>query len=255
MDHGLVKVRMHVWVERSSLEQRFFNVSQALGQIEGARARVAIESQRYEKSQGDQLIQTVLKDFPQKAFKIELGQSTFAVDSNRKTILSAPILIAWAAPYLESLGAALESTAQTDSFETCADWRQTLTRAPCHQLYYIQMVSPDWMGSTLTAGYEDRRKLDLVTKAFVETAPSLLLTLLGTQAQVLYQRCLTWPELDHDQTVRLAGASFVNLRGNVVEIDGKFKLHAQVQVDLSRIDIGAMSHSQVEMVRRQACPS
>ena len=97
------EIQMRVWVSRNNLAERLLVKSKADGQIDGARAAIAVETSQYSKAQGDRLLYTILKDFPERSFDIKLYPTRVEATPNRGTQVIVPYDISWNKTYVRTL--------------------------------------------------------------------------------------------------------------------------------------------------------
>jgi hypothetical protein len=127
------EITMRVWVQRTNLAERLLVKSRADGQIDGARASIAIDTAQYSRSQGDRLLTTVLRDFPERSFDVKLEPTRVEIDSYRNTQLIVPFLITWNKQYIKSL---MESWRKV---ETCG-WNGCVMDKPTNDLIFDEML-------------------------------------------------------------------------------------------------------------------
>ena len=235
------RIIMKVWVRRSALSNRLLNRSEKSGEIDGPRASVQLSTINQERAQGDRLVQTVLNDFPKRAFDIEL-KGTALKYSNRQGMLDVPLKITWNQDYLKSLWTALEATSQRSSNPQAT----------------IVVGSGGWFrgfGGTLT--YDDTIKLQQVAGDMVGSRPAVLITILSNSNSVLLRQCYRWPELDHNDGYVVREGRFVRIApyGNTISINGGFKLDAVAQIPAYPGLLASASTVTADIVRSTACPN
>ena len=149
------EIAMRVWVSRTNLAERLLVKSQADGQVDGARAAIAVDTAQYSRSQGDRLLATVLRDFPERSFDIKLEPTRVEIDSSRTTELVVPFLIVWNKRYIKSL---MESWSKV---ETCG-----------------------WNGCVM-----DKPTLDLIRDEMIHSRPHILVTINSLAGTVQHRYC------------------------------------------------------------------
>ena len=112
------EIGLRVWVQRTNLAERLLVKSQADGEIDGARASIAVDTAQYSRAQGDLLFLSVLRDFPERSFDIKLWPTRVEIDSNRKTTLMIPFVITWNKNYTSSFFSAIK-TVRTCGWNGC----------------------------------------------------------------------------------------------------------------------------------------
>ena len=127
------EIGMRVWVQRTNLAERLLVKSQADGEIDGARAAIAIDTAQYSRSQGDRILGTVLKDFPERSFDVRLQQTRVEMTAGRGTELVIPYELAWNKKYVDSYYSARKSVS------TCG-WNGCVMDTPTMNLLYDEIV-------------------------------------------------------------------------------------------------------------------
>jgi hypothetical protein len=237
-----VKIAMRVWVRRSALSNRLLNRSERSGEVDGARASVQLSTLNQERATGDRLVQTVLNDFPKRAFDIKLKNTELRYSTTRQGMLEIPFVLTWNRDYLTSLWTALAATSQKGS-----------------KPYATISVSPGaWFaGFGGTATYSDPVKSQLVAGAMVGTRPAVLITVRSVSNIALYRQCYRWPELDHFDGYVIREGRFVHLGsyGNHISINGGFKLDAIAQIPANPGLLANVARVDVDVVVSTACPN
>lgn len=237
-----VRVGMKVWVRRSALSNRLLNRSERSGEVDGPRASAQLSTLNAERATGDRLVQTVLNDFPRRAFDIELKNTELKYSTTRQGVLEVPFRVSWNRDYLSSFWTALSATSQKGS-----------------RPYATISVSPGaWFaGFGGTATYNDAVKLQQVAGTMVGSRPAVLITLRNNTNAPLYRACYRWPELDHIDGYYIREGKFVHLGnyGNHATINGGFKLDAIAQIPASPGLLASASRVDVDVVVGAACPN
>lgn len=235
------RVAMRVWVRRSTLSNRLLNRSERAGEIDGPRSSMQLSTLNRERATGDRLVQTVLNDFPRRAFDIEL-KSTELKYGNRQGYVEVPLKVTWNKDYLKSLWTALEATSQKMS-----------------QPQSTVAISPGaWFaGFGGTATFDDMNKYNQVVGTTVGTRPAVRITIRSTSNTVLYLQCHRWPELDHFDGYVVRPGKFVHIApyGNTATINGGFKLDAIAQIPANPALLATASRIDVDIVPSPTCPN
>jgi hypothetical protein len=164
-----VKTTMKVWLKRSTIANRLLNESKQAGTVEGASAAVSVQSFNQERQTGDQLIAAVLRDYPRRAFDIQIGKTKVEHDSNRQTVLIVPYTIRLNQDYIKSLWDTLKATQNKNG---CAS--------------RITVDTPGFFNGGGTAYYDDQHKWPLIVNKLVYSNPQLEMRLLSESGEVLY---------------------------------------------------------------------
>jgi hypothetical protein len=159
--HSGYQVDMRVWVRRTNLAERLLVKVEGHGEIDGARAAVAVDTAQYSRSQGDRILTTVLKDFPTRSFDVQLEPIKVKIDSDRRTWLQVYYTISWNKHYVKSLIAAEKSVS------TCG-WGGCVMDEISKQLEYDELKG---------------------------SGPSILLTVLNNAGQPQWRACMDFADL------------------------------------------------------------
>ena len=236
-----VKITMKVWVRRSTLSNRLLNVSEKSGEVDGARASVQLKTINQERTTGDQLVATVLRDFPKRAFDIDLKVTELKY-GNRQGMLEVPFVVTWNKDYLSSLWAALSATAQNKS-----NYQSKIS------------VGAGLFGGVSggTAAFDDSVKYNQIVSTFINSGPSLLITIKSTSNSVLYRQCYNWSELDHvdDYTVRSGRFVVLSQSERWAAINGGFKLKGTALVPANSELLASAARVDADIVPKSSCPN
>ena len=234
-----VTVAMRVWVKRSALADRLLNRSEQSGEVDGARASVQLQTLNQERATGDRLLQTVLNDFPRRAFDIELAPTDIN-RQNRTAVLEINFRLAWNQDYLRSLWTALDATGQ----------RKGRTVAT------IAVGSGGWFrGFGGTAQFDDGHKLDLVLNKMVGTRPAVLVTVRGAHRETLFASCYLYQELDHMPDYVVNENRFVRYGSNFAQIMGGYQLQGRIQIPVNPAVLSRATAVDMDIVARTSCPN
>lgn len=231
---------MKVWVRRSSLSNRLLNRSKKSGEIDGPAASVQLATIGQERTTGDRLIQTVLNDFPKRAFDIDLGKTQIKY-RNRQGLLEIPLRLGWNKNYLSSFWVAIDTT-------------RVKTSAPLAQI----AISPGgWFkGFGGVANYDDTVKYLQVVNRLVGSRPSIMITVKNDDNLLLFRQCYNIPELDHQNRYEVAQQHFVNLSPymNLVTVNGGFEYNGMIQIPVSSSFLTAATRVDADIVSGLSCP-
>lgn len=249
-DAGEVRLTMRIWVSHSQIADRLLAKSEGAGQIDGNRATAQINSINRERASGDQAVALVLRDFPGKAFDVEVGQTNFTYDSRRRSVLEIPFTLKWNYSYVAALNEVLQRTAQNPDARIC--------RSNCPHQRYIRVEAPR-SGSRFTSlfGFDDYQKYDMTLNALVGSVPKLLLTLRTDSNEVAYQQCWSHPELDHVPIFEVPTSYMVDVAYNTISVNGAKVLKAQIAVPIApdQRNLGTLSRVDLQIVRQNQCPN
>ena len=235
-----VRVSMRVWVKKSALSDRLLNRTEQSGQVDGARASVQLQTLNQERAIGDALLQTVLNDFPRRAFDIEL-KPTDVVRQNRNAVMEINFRMTWNKDYLRSLWTALEATGIKTS-------RPVTT---------ITLNSgTGWFGGFGGAAkYDDNVKLQLLADRMMFSLPTVLVTIRGTGREVLFASCYMYQELDNQEQGWVTRERFVSFHNFGAHVNGLMKLNGRIPIPVSADVLARAASVDMDVVLRKQCPN
>lgn len=140
---GRVETTMKLWIKRSPLANRLLAESKAAGQVDGPRIAAADITINEQFRNSGRLLTTVLNDYPQRSFRVDIGRTQLRVTDDRRSIISVPFTVEWDSRYLDALFAALKP-ASVDRGWFCGDscrndWKINNMRFDS-SLYYNQII-------------------------------------------------------------------------------------------------------------------
>lgn len=200
-----VELRMRVWVAESRIARRLLAHSSTAGQIDGSSLSLRLDGVLNERAQGDRLLETVLADFPKRAFDITLGNHRVTLNERREVTLEIPFEVRWSYDYLISLYEALRVT----HIEPEACWRclwlgpQAETEAQRQRRWtqssFMLRVKPPqnavkrWTGNLV---FDDNLKIQAMHKTFVKSLPKVRLVINNAKGEVSFDQCYSYSQLD-----------------------------------------------------------
>jgi hypothetical protein len=240
--NGRTWVKMQVWVSHSALRDRLLNESRGSGQIEGGRISEQIQSFKHSRESGDRLLESVLADYPQRAFDIAVEPTRVQVDSQRNAYLQISFRMNWNADYSRSLQQAIKAINQrTDCggwFNICNNYETVIT-----------------VGST-TSFFDDRVAFDLMHRHMLISRPTLEIRMLDNYDRTVTRECWDFHPLTQNQytntpLVDLGGNRvMVSLGGRGVRGDIFLPLNGLPTKNLDRVDIRAIRSAQCPQGQR-----
>jgi len=177
---------MDVWVAESAIADRILNKSNVSGKIDGARVAVQKETIINKNNSAENIMRTVLKDYPARAFNITVGKSTTRL-VNTQVEITVPVEVAWSDNYLNAL---------IDVIDKTKDGSNRISRGANGS--QIGVISYRKKGGWIDyfASYQDFERLQIVRQYLIDSRPHLLLTFVGTNNQQLRSYCFEIPQLN-----------------------------------------------------------
>ena len=234
-----VEVVMKVWVGRSALSDRLLNRSAKSGEVDGARASVQLQTLNQERATGDALLQTVLNDFPKRAFDIELKPAD-VLRQNRSPIVEINFKLKWNQDYLRSLCAAVQATGQKISRPAVS----------------ISVHGGGWFGGvSCSASYDDNTKFELVANRMYVLQPTVLVTLRGPAREIIFSSCFMYQELDNWASGHVTLQRFVQFNAVGAQINGNYVMPGRIPIAVNPDKLAHITSVDMDVVLRGQCPN
>jgi len=127
-----VRLKMRVWVAESRLAHRLLGQSYNSQQVPGDRIATQVETLLDERQQGDRLIEAVMKDYPQRAFDVQVGRSTLKFDEYRRAVIVTDVTIRWESQWVDAVYKTLKRT--NDPAKNAWVYQQAVVQEPTIQI-------------------------------------------------------------------------------------------------------------------------
>lgn len=228
-----VQVEMDVWVSKSLIADRLLNVSRGQARVEGGRISAQIQSFQQERATADKVLETVLADYPRRAFNIAVGNTRVVADEQRKIWLQVPIEIAWNDSYVQSLSEAIRTVNQKPH---CSGWFSA-----CQSQYVVRAPG-------VTAHFDDDRVFWIFDKHTARSNPQVMMTILDSHGRPQHRDCFAVPELGYDYSPW----KFVELGGVIQINDWRWK-RTNLLVELTNLPVANLDRIEVTVVRQSEC--
>jgi hypothetical protein len=250
-ENNLIVVTVDVWVKHSRLSERLLNRSQGSGSINGAQTRIQADTLTHSREQGDRVLNSVLNDFPSRAFTVTAGPTkTFYTDSRNRSI-ELSFRIEWNRDYLESLREALAQVAQNSNAGDCLG----SSARKCNFRGYVTIKArPGKHGWSRTAAFNDSVTMNLVEQHFIHSRPAVLVTIEDDQGRVAWRGCSRYSELDNVMSGMVPADRLVQPTENGVLINGWVALDARMPMNLAP-NAPNLERASFEVVRADRCPN
>lgn len=236
-----VQVQMKLWVKHNKLANRLLNKSETHGSIEGGRISAQLNSLQHERRSGDRLLNTVLADYPKRAFDIKLDNTRVFFDANRNGQLEVAFYLSWNKLYLDSIAEAV----------TAINQRPDCGRFPgCTGVTSeIKVIQPGFASNTV-AYFDDKNAQELIRKEMVQSQPTIRLSILDTSGKEQFKQCLYAKELDYRSPSTLY---YVQLGYNKVSINGQAVKRFNTFINLNSVPTAQLDKVEISIVRGPGC--
>jgi hypothetical protein len=235
--NGRVRVHMRVWVAHSRLSQRLLNRSEDRGRVEGGKITEQIRSIQHERHSGDRLLESVLRDYPARAYDVQLHRTEVRLDTDRSPYLLIPFTLNWNQHYLTSLSEALKSVNQR------SDCSGMLARCWPRPVSMIQAPG-------VRAHFDDTRAFDLMHQHMLIERPQVLIVIRGSDNSQRFRQCFSVKELDQ---TNYSSWRFVDLGAGNVTINSGRNQTVHASVPLKNVDTGDLDRVEITLTRIKNC--
>jgi hypothetical protein len=241
------RINMDVWVAESKLANRLLNDSMGRGTIDGARLATQVSTLQQERRDGDQLIRTIINDFPQRALDVQMDRSQAQFDNRRNLQIDVPVTVKWNADYLKAL---------FDAYQMVGNGKAQYQNQP---MLAINFRNPSWFGLNWNGEVflQDPYKLQILLEHVTQNRPSIRLDIYDVNGAVMHTQCrpFVFSNLDPMEN-HLPSAYMLTVQQNRVSINQRYELEGKIRVNYrGNARIGSMDRVEVRMVTESQCPS
>ena len=236
---GHITMLLDVWVQESQLSNRILGKSTATASMDWQTLNKQVLSFKQSRQEADLVLESVVRDFPYRAFQITLGRSEVVVDNRREPSLRIPFQIEWSRHFLSSLREALVKISHNPK---CDSWLHRSTEA-CLNMFRVAMVGQ-------TAYFDDELIIELLRKHLETDPPAVQLTVLDSEGANVYGACFSLKGLDpfewaHRRFYEIGFRSYIN---------EKLLISSHILVPLTRLNGKSASKLSLDTVRKSGCP-
>lgn len=231
---GRTQVQMRVWVSHNKLANRLVNESRAAGEVEGAKITEQIRSLQHSRESGDRVLLTVLRDYPRRAFDVDLLPTRVYIDAQRRAWLNVRFDLRWNPSYIESLGIAVRSINQR---RDCDSWWRA-----CRVQTVVNV-------GDAVAYMDDQAAWDLFLQEMITSRPQFEIRILGPGGDVRYRECHGVRELDQMDP---AAWRFVDVDPGRVRVNHQRTSRVEANIPLVN-DTQNLDRVQIRVVRSSEC--
>jgi hypothetical protein len=185
---GRVVVDMRVWIRRSTIADGLFGASVDTDRVDGARISASARTLRQERTDGDRILDAVLREFPARSFRVNIVKTGWTLDHNRNPSLAVEFALQWHEPWINSLREVMKKTTGVPQDHACGR-----SAAQCRRdglAYVAVQLRPGTHGVQQVAAWPDRPRLDLVHGHLVGQGLSLTVQLMTLGGEVLHRECV-----------------------------------------------------------------
>ncbi len=231
-----VSATFDIQVRSSRLADRLLGSSSGAGVVNGNQASQQIATFQYQGQQGQRILDSVLADYPQRAFSITLGNSQIILNRQNTPHLLVPITLQWDQNYTNSLAEAVQRIADRTK---CGNWF-----VGCQSYSRVHVGNRSGYFNS-NAVYE---KMHL--SMFYKRSPRLMLSITDG-FQSLISSCYNLPELDNQSW---ASWRFAESGTNTVVINSEAIKQFELHIPLTEHPVEQFKNLTVQVIPNNQCP-
>jgi hypothetical protein len=184
---GKVVIVMEVWVKRSKIADRLLSESKAAGKIDGERAVAQQTTLMRERQDGDRALSMVLRDYPRRAFNVELAPTRTVTNPDRTLTVQVPFVVRWDNTYLEGFYELLKKTGDGNNTGFCLQGPNFYCRD--HRNYVTIQTRPGNRGWQQTVAVNDNVRFALISNTMAEKSPVVIVTVTRKSGSIAHRAC------------------------------------------------------------------
>lgn len=229
-----VKLTVDVWIVESQMAQRLLAKSATERSINGDALGTRVDSIMEERQRGQAIIETILKDYPRRAFRVKMTTSGANMDISGNSF----VLVKWEVSWDERFVNAFHEAAQHTGNKPCV-WR--CPEGPQFWLNGFWSLDPS--------------KLNLVVSTVKNTEATMRVELLDIHGNIITQQCQRLAVLRQQWGSPYPNTAMVSEYPTQVNLGGKHVLTGQMQFVLGKNTqiISNLGEFRAEVVPRSQC--
>lgn len=149
-----VSLTMEVYIKPTLVDDYVLKSTDSNFSVEGQNLKASITSFQDEKKRGDELLMSILQDYPHKSFDMKVEPVEFKVDQNRTLYALVSYKLKWSDAYLRSLSQVLKQVSDVDCKFGCNNYAR-------YHLSYKKKDS-DWTNTNDVHFFKDDARPKLV---------------------------------------------------------------------------------------------
>lgn len=232
-----VEMTLDIWVKKSGIADRIFGESRGTSKISGSQMHEQYQSLLHERQQGDRVLETVLQDYPRRAYSVKVLGHRQRIGSNRELELEIDTELSWDVNFLRALHEALGVTGNQNV-------------QPHHHVTSVNYNTGGFFNSQIRVGFDDNYRSELLYRYFSGSNPHIMVKIKQSNDTAL-RICFSHNELT--LTSYRPARRFVHSDERRTTIDGRLvtnpRLNFQIPARLAR----DLSGIEVEIVPQKVC--
>lgn len=239
---GETRLRVRVWVAHSAIAGRLLHQQAEPREISGTTIATQIQTFQQQQQSGDRVLNTVLQDFPHRAFDVSMEPARVVMDTQRQGQLQVPFVVGWSKTYLKALEETLRNINQ---YPQCTSIGADCTRARSRFELAVNVFAKD-----PGAWFNDDYVWNISMQNMTEDRPVYRLTLNTVTGRKLTY-CYNAPELVDGFEYR--PRYFANIGPGLIRVNGLNRERVVLTVPLTQLPVQDVTQAHVDIVRQSKC--
>jgi hypothetical protein len=183
-------VIVDVWVNSSKIADRILGASTKPETLDGEKQVAKIQTLLDAKQNGDQLLKTVMSDFPSKAFTISNDEVEIQVDENRTSWLLIKYEMAWNYNYLMAMNEAMSMLSASKNSITSPILDRIADRSTAGYVTIMAKDPKDYIFGNQWSYRPDNYSFRLLQGILTEQEPYIMITVRNAQTERVFMTCM-----------------------------------------------------------------
>lgn len=202
-------ITVDVWVSSSKIQNRILGVSKSPTKVDGERYATQYGTYSNSKRVGDQLMDQILRDYPEKAYTVTVGEHRLRVDVYRNAVIEVPVEVRWNYNYVAAMNEALGVLEDgSNGF---------LERSPGNIVTMVKDPADFILGKKSHFKFNDVLLTDKIRHTWQTKQPVLRLEMRDNTNDPVYLACYALDSMRGFKSPFYSSADFLVLYGNNVE--------------------------------------
>lgn len=202
-------ITVDVWVSSSRIQNRILGVSTSPNKMDGERMSAQYGSYMNAKRVGDQLMDQILRDYPEKAYNVKVGEHRLRVDVYRNAVIEVPVEIRWNYNYVAAMNEALKVLEDGSN--------GLLERSPGNIITMVKDPKDFILGTKTHYKFNDVLLTDKIRNTWINKQPVLRLEIKDNTNEPVYVACFVPDSMRGFKSPFYSSADLLILYGNNVE--------------------------------------
>jgi hypothetical protein len=184
-------VVMDIWVNDSKIADRILGAGTSPKAIDAEKQISQLSSLLDAKKRGDQLIQQVMNDFPNKAFTIRTDEIQLGADNNRSPWLFIKYAMGWNYKYLMAINEALSLMAESKNGVASPIMDRLTGQSDTGYVTIMAKDPKDFIFGNQWSYRPDNYSHRLLKSILIDKEPYIMITIKNAQSYPVWRTCMS----------------------------------------------------------------